>query len=51
VYSATDFPFDSVQSMFLLAMFWGVSMALARHGFWRIRWSTPGASIPRTYES
>lgn len=43
VYSATDFPFDSVQPMFLGALFWGVSMGLARTGFLRIVWSTPRA--------
>jgi O-antigen ligase/polysaccharide polymerase Wzy-like membrane protein len=41
VFAATDFPFDNVQPMFLLALLWGIAMALTQTGSWRIRWSTP----------
>jgi O-antigen ligase len=38
VFALTDFPFDSVEPMFLVALLWGGAMALTRDGFFRFRW-------------
>jgi O-antigen ligase len=39
VFSMADFPFDSAESMFFLALLWGGSMAMAGRGFLRLRWT------------
>lgn len=41
VFSLSNFPFGVVNEMFLLAMFWGGSMAMTRKGLVSIRWSSP----------
>lgn len=38
VFSMADFPFDSAESMFFLALMWGGSMAMASRGRLRVRW-------------
>jgi hypothetical protein len=40
VFSLSDFPFDGAEAMFLLALFWGGSMAMARVGLLRFAWSS-----------
>lgn len=42
VFSIADFPFDSAESMFFLALMWGGSMAMTSHGRLRLRWHAPG---------
>jgi hypothetical protein len=39
MFAVTDFPFDAVQTMFVVAMFWGTAMGIANRGFLRLRWS------------
>jgi len=39
VFALTDFPFDTVQPMFVVSLFWGGTMAITNRGFLRIRWS------------
>jgi hypothetical protein len=38
VFALTDFPFDNVEPMFLVALLWGGAMALARDGYVGLRW-------------
>jgi len=38
VFSITDWPFSAVNPMFLMALFYGVSMAMTGDGFLRFRW-------------
>lgn len=42
VFSLSDWPFGQVNPTFLLALFFGGSMAMAGEGLLRFRWSAPG---------
>lgn len=47
VFSFSDWPFGQVNPTFLLALLFGGSMAMAREGLLRFRWSTPGPLVGR----
>jgi O-antigen ligase len=46
VFALSNFPFGLVNEMFLLALLWGGSMAMAHEGLVSIRWSSPAPPNP-----